>query len=500
MNKFSHLKIFRLRTTASVSALFVLVLAGCTMIPKYKQPNAPVSSSWPSVPGYAQIQTTNTALPASDIGWHDFFRDPRLQQVIEIALTNNPNLLSAVYNVQQSRALYHVQEAALVPTVDLNASVTRQRVPNVYNGPAGTNGSAAKPLVYTEYSANAGIASYEIDLFGRVRSLRRQALETYFATVEARKAAQIALVAEVGTAYLTEEEAAEQLAVSREMLDASRQSFDLTKRSFDAGVSSQFDLNNASTLLQNTSAAEASYAQQFAEARDNLTLLVGEPLPVELDPKQKLDPKACLSDIPAGLPSDLLEQRPDIMEAEHQLKAANANIGAARAELFPTITLTGDAGYASTTLQNLFTPGSSAFGITPQLVWPIFDMGTAYNGLKAVRAAQRIQAQSYVSTVQTAFKEVADALAVRETVQSELADDETLVQADEQSYQLTQAGFRTGVNSSLDVNVTLQTLDSARLSLISTRYSQLISLINLYQALGGGWSEVTVTVQETARQ
>jgi outer membrane protein, multidrug efflux system len=500
MKPFSHLKISRLRTAAAVIALFILVLAGCTMIPKYKQPSAPVSSSWPSVPGYAQIQTTNAAVPASDIGWRDFFRDPKLQQVIELALTNNPNLLSAVYNVQESRALYHVQEAALVPTIDANASVTRQRIPNVYNGPSSTNGSTSKPLVYTEYSANVGIASYEIDLFGRVRSLRRQALETYFATQEARKAAQIALVAQVATAYLTEEEAAGQLAVSREMLKAARQSFDLTKRSFEAGVSSQFDLNNASTLLQNTSAAEATYAQQFAEARDNLTLLVGEPLPAELEPKQSLDTKTCLADIPAGLPSDLLEQRPDVMEAEHQLKATNANIGAARAELFPTITLTGNAGYASTTLANLFTPGSSAFGITPQLVWPIFDMGTAYNGLKAVRAAQRVSAENYVSTVQTAFKEVADALAVRETVQSELADDEALVRADKQSYQLTQAGFRTGVNSSLDVNVTLQTLDSARLNLVSTQYSQLISLINLYQALGGGWSENTVPSQQSAKK
>jgi multidrug efflux system outer membrane protein len=274
----------------------------------------------------------------------------------------------------------------------------------------------------------------------------------------------------------------------------------LTKQSFDAGVSSQFDLNNASTLLQNTSAAEASYAQQFAEARDNLTLLVGEPLPAELEPMPMLDPKACLSDIPAGLPSDLLEQRPDVIEAEHQLKAANANIGAARAAFFPTIYLTGNAGYASASLQNLFEPASAAWNISPTIVWPIFSGGTLYHGLQEVKAAQRIQAENYVSTVQTAFKEVADALAVRETVQSELADDETLVNADKQSYQLTQAGFRAGVNSSLDVNVTLQTLDSARLSLISTQYSQLISLINLYQALGGGWSEQTVPSQQSAKK
>lgn len=498
MNLFSHLKIQRLKTVAPVIALFVLVLAGCTMIPKYQQPSAPVSSSWPSVPGYPTNQTAPAKIPAANIGWRDFFRDPHLQQVIEIALTNNPNLVSAVYNVQQSRALFYVQEAALVPTVDLNASAARQRVPNVYSGQGTTNGSSASALTYNEYTANLGIASYEIDLFGKVRSLRRQALETYFANQEAQRSAQIALVAQVGTAYLTEEEAAEQLAVSREMLKAARQSFELTKRSFDAGVSSQFDLNNASTLLSTSTAAVAGYAQQYAEASDNLTLLVAEPLPPELAPSQKFDPKFCLTDIPDGLPSDLLEQRPDVLEAEHQLKAANADIGAARAALFPAITLTGNAGYASTSLQNLFAPGSSAWGISPQLEWPIFDMGTAYNGLKAVKAQQHVEVENYISVVQNAFKEVADALAVRTTVQSQLADDEDLVKADEQSYKLTQAGFRTGVNSSLDVNVTLQTFDSARLNLISARFSQLTSLINLYQALGGGWSEQTV--RQTAQQ
>lgn len=488
MNFFFNLKNPRRRALPAVVAL-ALVLAGCTMIPKYKQPVAPISSSWPNVPGYAQNETAPAKIPAADIGWHDFFRDPRLQQVIQLALTNNPNLLSAVYNVQQSRALFHVQEAALAPTVDVNASASRQRVPNVFSGQS-TNGTSA--IQYSEFTGNLGVASYELDLFGQVRSLRKQALEKYIASEEARQSAQILLVAQVGTAYLTEEESAEQWAIAREMLQAARQSFDLTKRSFDAGVLSQFDLNTASTELQTATAAEAGYAQQYAEAADNLTLLVGEPLPANLTPPRQFDTEVCVADIPAGLPSDLLERRPDVLEAEHQLRAANANIGAARAAFFPTITLTGNAGYASTKLDDLFVPGSEAWGISPQLVWPVFDMGTAYNELKAVKAEQRIAAANYVSTVQTAFKEVADALAVRTTVQSQLADDKELVDADQQSYDLTKAGFNGGVNSSLDVNVTLQTLDSARLNLIQAEYSRLVSLINLYQALGGGWSEQTV--------
>ena len=484
MNECSQLKKSSRRAVLPACALVVLVLAGCTMVPKYKQPAAPLSSSWPSVPGYARTKTAPATVPAAEIGWRDFFRDPRLQQIIELALTNNPNLQVAVYNVEQTRALYHVQAAALIPTVSATGNATWQRIPNVFNG-------HSQPLTYDEFTANLGVASYELDLFGQVRSLKRQALETYFASLEAQESAHIALVAQVGTAYLTEQVAREQLALAREMLQAARQTFDLTQHSFEAGVLSQIDLNNASVQLQNVSAATAGYAQQLAEASDNLTLLAGRPLPANLQRARSFNPDECLSDIPAGLPSDLLERRPDIVEAEHQLKAANANIGAARAALFPTITLTGSGGYASTKLSSLFTPASEAWNFSPQIVWPIFGFGTAWHELQAVKASQRIQAANYQSAVQTAFKEVADALAVRTTVQAQLADDEALVAADEQSYQLTQAGLRSGINSALDVLVTQQTLDSARQNLIQAQYARLINLINLYQALGGGWAEQT---------
>jgi outer membrane protein, multidrug efflux system len=483
------------RFNAATAFLLLITFAGCTMIPKYKQPPANVSSTWPSVPGYKKIETTPATVPAAVIGWKDFFQDPKLQQVIVLALTNNPSLRAAIANVAQYRALYHVQQANLVPTVNLNASHSHQRVPNFFGG----NGTA---ITYTENQINLGVASYEVDLFGQVRSLTRQALEQYFSTEEARRAAQIALVAQVATAYLTEQEAAEQLAIARQSLDAARQSFALTQRSFEAGVDSQFDLDIASTQLSTASTSVETYAQQLAEASDNLALLVGKPLPPELQPAPHLDLNFCLSDIPAGLPSDLLEQRPDILQSEHTLKAANANIGAARAAFFPTITLTGSGGYASGTLESLVAPSSHAWLFEPQLVWPVFDLGTAYHELQADRAAKEADAANYQSTVQTAFKEVADALAVRQTVQSQLADIEALVKADQQTYDLTQAGFKSGVNSTLDVLVTLQTLNSARQNLIQTQYSRLISLINLYQALGGGWNEYTPQNQtaRTAKQ
>ncbi len=469
---------------ASVAVLFVV--AGCTMVPKYQQPSVPLSQTWPSVPGYAKTKTAQINVQVADIGWRDFFLDPRLQKVIELSLTNNPNLYVAVQNVVESRQLYRVQQAQLIPTVNLNANGQRTRTPNVYTG-----GSNAPALQYTEYNINLGVTSYELDLFGRVRSLNQQSLETYLATEEANKSTHIALVAQVAVAYMNEEEAMQQLAIARDLLKAARQSFDLTQKSFDAGVSSQFDLNNASIQLQNASASVAGYAQQLAEASDNLDLLAGMPLPPELKPQRPFISKVSLADVPAGLPSDLLQRRPDVIEAEHQLKAANANIGAARAAFFPTVTLTGQAGLASTTLESLFAPGAHAWSFSPQIVWPIFDMGTAYHELQAVKADQRIKIADYQSTVQNAFKEVADALAVRTTVQSQLTDTEALVKANQQSFKLTQAGFQAGVNSQLDVLEIQNALDSARLSLIQAQYSRLISLVNLYQALGGGWQEHT---------
>lgn len=468
---------------------FVLALAGCTLMPRYHRPEAPISQTWPKVPGHRETPTgaaSNTfGVPAADIGWRDFFRDARLQALIELALTNNLDLRVAVLNVEQTRALYRVQRNELVPTVDINANGTRQRIPFGFGG-------KGQGFTSSQFNVNLGVAQYELDLFGKVRSLKKQALETYFATQEAQKSAQIALVAQVAGAYLTEREAKEQLAVARESLKAAQKAYALTKSSYEAGVLSQLDLNAADTQLQAARTAVAAYEQQLAQARDNLVLLVGRPLPDNLPAPQPINPQICLSDIPAGLPSDLIARRPDILEAEHQLKAANANIGAARAAFFPTITLTGQGGTESTTLESLFAPGSQAWSFSPQIVWPIFAAGTAWNELKAVEAAERIEVANYQSTIQTAFREVADDLAARDTVQMQLAANQGAFKAERQSYKLTQARFNSGVDSSLDVLAARQAMNSARQNLIQSQYSRLFSLINLYQALGGGWSERTV--------
>jgi multidrug efflux system outer membrane protein len=465
-----------------IIVLFVLALAGCTLAPKYQRPAAAISPSWPAVPSGTESRTNAAAVPAADIGWREFFRDPRLQRLIELALTNNPDLRVAMLNVDQTRALYRVQRNALVPTVDVNANGSRQRISTGFGG---SNFTAT----FNQFNVNLGVAQYELDLFGRVRSLKKQALEAYFASEEARKSAQITLVAEVGAAYLTERELAEQLALARQVLESARSAYDLTQRSYEAGVLSSLDMNAAEIRMQTARVNVASYEQQLAQAENYLVLLVGRPLPDDLPAPQTFDPQVCLADIPAGLPSDLLQRRPDILAAEHQLEAANASIGAARAAFFPTITLTGSAGTASSTLEGLFAPGSQTWNFSPQIVWPIFAAGTAWNELQAIKAGKLIEAANYQKAIQTAFREVADSLVARAALETQLAANQSLVKAEQQNEQLTEARFNSGVDSSIVLLTARQTLDGARQTLVQSQYSRLFNLINLYQALGGGWRE-----------
>ncbi|HKI68938.1 MAG TPA: efflux transporter outer membrane subunit [Verrucomicrobiae bacterium] len=470
-------------------SLPAVILAGCTLAPKYHRPPPAVSSSWPGVPGSRETVTNAPTVPAADIGWRDFFRDPRLQRLIELALTNNPDLRVATLNIREFQAQYRIQRNALVPTVDINASGTRQHIAYGFAG----SGSGT---TYNQYNVNLGVASYELDLFGRVRSLKAQALENYFATEEARKSAQILLVAEVSAAYLTERELTEQLAVARQTLNSVQAAYKLTQRSYDVGVVSELDVRTAETQVEAARVNVAGYEQQLAQAKNYLVLLLGRPLPGDLPPPQAPNRQITLVGLPAGLPSGLLQRRPDILAAEHQLKAANANIGAARAAFFPTITLTGSAGTSSTSLEGLFTPGSEVWNFSPQIRWPIFAAGTALAGLDAAEVSKLIQVQNYEKTIQTAFREVADALAVRATVKKQLTANQALVKAERQRYELADARFRHGVDSYLNVLSAQQALYNARQNLIQSRYSRLFNLINLYQALGGGWQENTTN--ETA--
>src|SRR5882724_6094373 len=468
----------------NISLLIALVvgsLTGCTLAPKYERPVAPISQTWPGGPAYTPNQLggfmTNAA---ADIGWREFFRDARLQKLIDLALINNRDLRVAILNVEQSRAQFRIQRADSLPTISAGASVTRQRTPGDING-------TGKAITESQYDVSLASTAYEVDLFGRVRSLNKQALENYFATEEARRSVHIALVAEVAIQYLTERQLDEQLALTRQTLAAVQSSYDLNKHSFDAGTTSELDLQTSAAQVQTARANVAVYERERAQAENALVLLIGQPLPDDLPPPKSLNEQNLSSNLPAGLPSDLLQRRPDILQAEHLLKAANANIGAARAAFFPKITLTGSAGTESLQLSHLFTGPAAAWSFTPEISLPIFTGGRNRANLDVARTSKLIEVAQYEKTIQSAFREVADALAARTTLDQQIQAEDALVEAEQRRYGLADVRYRNGVESYLAVLTAQQDLYSAQQQVLLSRLARLSNVITLYKALGGGW-------------
>jgi len=462
------------------AALAGVTLAGCTLAPKYERPAAPVAQTWPENAGPGNSGNATNAV--ADIAWRDFFQDPRLQQIIGLALTNNRDLRVAVLNVEVSRAQYRIRRADLLPQVDAAGSFTRQRLPQYQL-------SSGDSAVNNQYSLGLGTTSYELDLFGRVRSLKAQALENYFATEEARRNAQIALVAEVAVQYLNGLELDAQLAVARQTLASVQAAYDLNKQSYDVGNTSELDLRSAEAQVQAAKVSIAGYEQLRNQSENALTLLVGETLPTNLPPAQPLDGQKLLTDLPPGLPSDLLQRRPDILAAEHELKAANANIGAARAAFFPSIKITADAGVSSQQLSQLFASGSGTWLFNPQITLPIFAAGQNKANLDVAKLNKKIEIANYEKTIQTAFREVADALTAKSFLDQQIAGQEKLVAAEQSRYDLSDARYRNGADNYLSVLLAQQDLYNARQNLVALRFSRLSNLVSLYQALGGGWRE-----------
>jgi multidrug efflux system outer membrane protein len=461
-------------------ALIAVALAGCTLAPKYKRPAAPVAQTWPkNSPVKNRSQATNAV---AEIGWREFFRDPRLQQLIGLALTNNRDLRVAILNVEQSRAQYRIERAALFPEIDAGGSELRERLPHDLSG-------TGHALTEGQYSLSLGTTSYELDLFGRIRSLKKAALENYFATEEVRRSAQIALIAEVANQYLAERELNEQLKMTQQTLSAVQNSYNLIKANYDAGASSELDLRSAEAQVETAKANAASFEQQRDQAQHALVLLVGEPLPADLPKPRALNSEHLLTDLPPGLPSDLLQRRPDILEAEHELKAANANIGAARAAFFPTISITASAGTSSAQLAGLFAGSSGAWLFNPQITLPIFEAGRNKANLDVAQIEKLIEVADYEKAIQTAFREVADALTAKKFLDEQLADETALVKAEQSRYDLANARYTNGVDNYLTVLTAQQDLYNAQETLITTQFSRLSNLIALYQALGGGWWE-----------
>ncbi|MBB5427762.1 multidrug efflux system outer membrane protein [Paraburkholderia sp. JPY158] len=470
----------------SLIAVAVALLAtGCTLAPHYQRPAAPVTATFPTGGVYdqqpgAQGARSANGQAAADIGWRNFFVDPRLQQLIEIALKNNRDLRVSVLNMQASAAQYRIVRAGLFPTLDAAASQSRSRTP--------------KDLTFTgvtisnTYSVGLN-ASWEIDFFGRVQSLKDQALATYLGTAQARKAAEIALVAQVANQYMTVLELDDLLKVTQNTLKTAQESFRITKLQFDNGTGSELDLRQAQTVVETASADLQTQTRLRAQADNALVLLIGEPLPADLPTGLPLNDQSLLTDIPAGLPSNLLTRRPDIMEAEENLLAANANIGAARAAFFPRVTLTGSAGTLSPTLGGLFKPGSAAWSFAPSITLPIFEGGQNMANLDLANIEKNVQIATYEKAIQTAFREVADGLAARGTYDEQIAALERDVAAEQRRLDLSTLRYTNGVDSYLSVLTAQTALYAAQQRLVTARMERLQNLVTLYQALGGGWIE-----------
>jgi len=453
-------------------------MTGCTMAPKYTRPEAPVPSAWPSGPAYKE-GTATAEKAAADIPWQEFFIDAKLRKLIALALENNRDLRVAVLNIEKSRAQYRIKRADLLPKVDVNGVATFQRLAKDFSG-------TGIPMDIHQYDANLGVSSYELDLFGRVRSLKDQALEQFFATRQARRATQLSLVAEVAANYLTLAADRERLRLARETLENQQSSYSLINSRYQAGISSALDLYQARTSVDAARVDIARYTTLAAQDENALNLVVGSTAPAELLPSSLSETLASLTDLQPGLPSDVLLGRPDILQAEHQLMGANANIGAARAAFFPRITLVYSVGVGSDELSGLFKSGSYVWKAAPQITIPIFQGGANLANLRAAEADRDIALARYEKAIQTAFKEVADALAQRGTIDDQLAAQQSLTDATAENFRLSTARYEKGVESYLNVLDSQRSLYAAQQSLIGVRLTKLTNLVTLYKVLGGG--------------
>jgi outer membrane protein, multidrug efflux system len=492
-----------------LGAGLMLCLAGCTLEPHYQRPQPAVTPQWPAMPADPSApptQPADSAPAAADaaqpsaakIGWREFFTDPKLQTLIEQALKHNPDAQIATLNIAAARAQYQIQRAELFPKISATATEQVEKFPAAVAplaSGAGTGtgvgavGASGGSGVFRYFDVGIGFTSYEIDLFGRIRSLNHAKLQQYLGYVETRRSTQISVIAQVADAYLTWLADQKLLRITQDTLGSQRQSLDLIRLSFEGGVGTALDLHQAETTVATAQANLAQYRRQVAQDQNALVVLLGAPLPDEFVADVDLDEETLLTDLPAGMPSEVLVQRPDILAAEHNLAAANANIGAARAAFFPSILLTGSYGTASTQLSGLFKQGSTAWTFSPQISLPIFAGGANIANLDLAKVQKNVLIVQYEQAIQSGFREVADALAGRATLDSQVAADASLVEASSETFRLSNMRFTGGVDNYLGVLDAQRTLYTAQQSLVSVKLARLQNLVNLYKALGGGWLE-----------
>ena len=491
-------------------------LGGCTLIPDYLRPDLPVTPAYPTGPAYTdtKLPSAQTGPAAVTVGWRAFFPDRRLQALIAISLNNNRNLRVAALNVEKAQAQFRVQRSDLFPHISLTgigqygtlpestsiassgaggSSAASTGVANaVASSPTSLQTTAPTHISYRYYNVGLGFAAYELDVFGRLRSQTTQAFEQYLSTAETARSTQISLVAEVASAYLSTVVDAALSKITEETVKSEQSAYDLTNTQFQGGITTLLSVRQAQTTLETAKANLSLYARQAAQDENALVLLLGQPIPADLPPGLGLDQQDVLSNLNAGLPSDLLLQRPDIRAAEHTLLAANASIGAARAAFFPSISLTTSGGVAGNQLSRLFTGGGLTYSFSPQINLPIFTAGQNQGNLDLAKIEKNIDIAQYEQTIQTAFREVSDALAGRATYVEQVQSQQRLVDAAADSLRLSLLRFRAGVDSFLPVLQAQQTLYPAQQNLLSLKQAQLTNLINLYKALGGGLSETGV--------
>lgn len=451
------------------------VLSACSMIPEYQRPANPVTLE--------SGESIVDASLAADTGWQEFYQDKQLQQLIALSLENNRNLRATVLQVEQLRAQYKIQRAELLPAVNANASATRQRVPSGLGASSQTLGGGG---IYEEYQIGVGVSAWEIDFFGRIDSLQQAALEQFLASEASRKSIQLTLVAEVADAWFSWQATIAQLEFSRSTREAREESYELINKRFESGLASELALRQAETALHEARIAESLYQQQANQNFTALELLVGQTLDRQQWAAKWNDDEHTLQDLPINLSSEVLLARPDVMQAEHQVKAANANIGAARAAFFPRISLTTAIGIGGSSPSDLTNSGNRLWQISPQLSLPLLDWGVNDANLDVAELQKDINIARYQETIQQAFKEVLDEMQARVTLDAQLTAQQDLTKATGRSLELAEIRYDAGVDSYLEVLDAQRSHIDAQLAQIDTQLARLRNQLTLYKALGGG--------------
>ena len=457
-----------------------IVLYGCQLAPADVRPDLPTASN------YSQEYSGDTAAGtvAASLGWRDYFADPRLKALLAMALEHNRDLAIAVAQIEEARGLYGVQRADRLPSVGAYADATRSRS-NAASLGAGT-ASSSETFVAERYSFGAAVSAFELDFWGRVRNLSRAARSEYLASIEAARALRLSLIREVAFAYLDWREATERIDLADATLQSRREGLRIARRRLDAGVTSELDFRQAESLLTQAETELAALHLSKAQSENLLQALVGTRIDTALPDAFPLAQLGQSDALAAGLPSDLLTARPDILAAEERLRAARANIGAARAAFFPSISLTGSYGYASTELDDLVGEGTRTWSFGPAIDVPIFDFGRRRGNLTTAQARGDIAVANYELAIQTAFREVADALAGRRYLADQVAAQERATLAQRRLAQLARTRYREGVESYLAVLDAERSLFSAEQALLQVRRAEAANLVTLYVALGGG--------------